>query len=62
MAEAEGGHRRRVEQRMHELKVPVPDPDSVRLPLWLRLQARIAPVDRLLAAREAAEDDARSCP
>jgi VIT1/CCC1 family predicted Fe2+/Mn2+ transporter len=29
----------------------------VRLPLWLRLQARIAPVDRLLAAREAAEDD-----
>ena len=32
-------------------------PASVRLPLWLRLQARIAPVDRLLAAREAAEDD-----
>jgi vacuolar iron transporter family protein len=35
----------------------VPDPHSVHLPLWLRLQARIAPVDRLLAAREAAEDD-----
>jgi VIT1/CCC1 family predicted Fe2+/Mn2+ transporter len=29
----------------------------VRLPLWQRLQARIAPVDRLLAAREAAEDE-----
>ena len=26
-------------------------------PLWLRLQAKIAPIDRLLAAREAAEDD-----
>ena len=27
------------------------------MPLWLRLQARVAPVDRLLAAREAAEDE-----
>jgi vacuolar iron transporter family protein len=35
----------------------VPDPSSVRLSPWLRLQARIAPIDRLLAAREAAEDD-----
>ena len=42
---------------MRELQIEVPDPSSVRLPLWLRLQARIAPVDRLLAAREAAEDD-----
>jgi VIT1/CCC1 family predicted Fe2+/Mn2+ transporter/rubrerythrin len=57
MAEAEGGHRRRLEQRMTELGIPVPDPSEVRLPLSLRLQARIAPVDRLLAAREAAEDD-----
>ncbi|MGB0096966.1 MAG: VIT1/CCC1 transporter family protein [Solirubrobacteraceae bacterium] len=57
MAEAESGHRQRLEQRMQELEIPVPDPASVRLPLWLRLQARIAPVDRLLAAREAAEDD-----
>jgi VIT1/CCC1 family predicted Fe2+/Mn2+ transporter len=56
MAEAESGHRRRIEQRMTELGIPIPDPGSVRLPLWLRLQARIAPVDRLLAAREAAED------
>ena len=35
----------------------MPAPDSVHIPLWLRLQARIAPVDRLLAARETAEDD-----
>ncbi len=57
MAEAEGGHRGRLEQRMTELGIEVPDPGSVKLPLTLRLQARIAPVDRLLAAREAAEDE-----
>ena len=57
MAEAESGHRRRLEARMQELGIDVPDPGTVRLPLWLRLQARIAPIDRLLAAREAAEDD-----
>ena len=57
MAEAESGHRRRLEARMHELEIEIPDPAGVRPPLWLRLQARIAPVDRLLAAREAAEDD-----
>jgi vacuolar iron transporter family protein len=57
MAEAEGGHRRRLEQRMTELGIPVPDPSTVKVPLLLRLQTRVAPVDRLLAAREAAEDD-----
>jgi VIT1/CCC1 family predicted Fe2+/Mn2+ transporter/rubrerythrin len=57
MSEAEGGHRRRLEQRMTELQISVPDPQAVKVPLWLRLQARVAPVDRLLAAREAAEDD-----
>ena len=30
---------------------------TVKVPVWLRLQARVAPIDRLLAAREAAEDD-----
>jgi VIT1/CCC1 family predicted Fe2+/Mn2+ transporter/rubrerythrin len=55
MAQAEEGHRRRLEARMIELGIPVPDPASVRLSPWLRLQARVAPVDRLLAAREAAE-------
>jgi vacuolar iron transporter family protein len=57
MARAESGHRRRLEGRMRELNIDVPDAASVRVPLWLRLQARIAPVDRLLAAREAAEDE-----
>ncbi len=57
MAEAESGHRQRLEARMHELGIELPDPTSVRLPLWLRLQTRIAPVGRLLAAREAAEDE-----
>jgi len=57
MAYAESGHRQRLEGRMRELNIDVPDAASVRVPLWLRLQARIAPVDRLLAAREAAEDE-----
>jgi VIT1/CCC1 family predicted Fe2+/Mn2+ transporter len=57
MAQAESGHRNRLEGRMRELGIEIPDPRSVRIPLWLRLQARIAPVDRLLAAREAAEDE-----
>ena len=42
---------------MSELAIEVPSSDSVRPSLWLRLQARIAPVDRLLAAREAAENE-----
>jgi VIT1/CCC1 family predicted Fe2+/Mn2+ transporter len=56
MAEAEGGHRRRLEARMKELGIEIPDPSTVRLSPWLRLQAKLAPIDRLLAAREAAED------
>jgi VIT1/CCC1 family predicted Fe2+/Mn2+ transporter/rubrerythrin len=57
LAVAESGHRERIERRLTELGVPIPDPSRVRLSRWARLQARIAPVDRLLAAREAAEDD-----
>jgi VIT1/CCC1 family predicted Fe2+/Mn2+ transporter len=57
MAEAESGHRRRLEERMTQLGIAIPDPAAVKVPLWLRLQARVAPVDRLLAAREAAEDE-----
>lgn len=57
IAQAESGHRRRLEGRMRELGVAVPDPSSVRLSRWARLQARLAPVERLLAAREAAEID-----
>jgi len=36
---------------MHELGVSVPDRASVRPGPWLRLQAGIAAIDRLLAAR-----------
>ena len=57
MAAAEGGHRARLEARLRELGIPVPDPSTVKLSRWLRLQARLAPLDRLLAAREAAETD-----
>ena len=57
MAQAENGHRARLEARMSELAIEIPPRDSVRPSLWLRLQARIAPVDRLLAAREAAENE-----
>jgi VIT1/CCC1 family predicted Fe2+/Mn2+ transporter len=41
---------------MKELGIEIPDPSTVRLSPWLQLQAKLAPVDRLLAAREAAED------
>ncbi|MGZ4463070.1 MAG: VIT1/CCC1 transporter family protein [Gaiellaceae bacterium] len=57
MADAESGHRHRLEQRMRELGVEVPAESSVRIPRWLRLQARFAPLERLLAAREAAESE-----
>jgi VIT1/CCC1 family predicted Fe2+/Mn2+ transporter/rubrerythrin len=57
MAAAEAGHRARIEARMSELGIPIPDPATVRLSRWERLQARLAPVDRLLAQREAAEDE-----
>jgi vacuolar iron transporter family protein len=57
LADAEAGHRRRLEQRMRELGIAVPDERSVRISPWLRLQARVAPIPRLLAAREAAETE-----
>jgi vacuolar iron transporter family protein len=57
IAQAEGGHRRRLEARMAELGIPVPDPANVKLSRWQRLQARLAPIERLLATREAAESD-----
>jgi VIT1/CCC1 family predicted Fe2+/Mn2+ transporter len=57
MADAEASHRARLESRMAELGIEVPAADGVRLSAWTRLQCRVAPIDRLLAAREAAEDD-----
>lgn len=57
MAQAEVGHRGRLEARMRELGMEVPPAQSVQLSPWMRLQARVAPVERLLAAREAAENE-----
>lgn len=57
IAEAEGTHRRRVEERLRELGQTIPDPATVGISGWLRLQARLAPTARVLAAMEAREDD-----
>src|SRR5664280_3883289 len=57
IAEGEGTHRRKLEARLTAMGVAIPDPATVRIPPWLRLQARVAPIDQLLRAREAAEDD-----
>jgi VIT1/CCC1 family predicted Fe2+/Mn2+ transporter len=57
IAAGETEHRSRIEHRLAQLGVQVPDPASVSISPWLKLQARLAPIDRLLQAREAAEDD-----
>jgi vacuolar iron transporter family protein len=57
MAEGERGHRERLEARLKELGAAVPDPASVRLPLWTRLQIRFAPAEKVLAWRESLEND-----
>src|SRR5437588_613590 len=57
LSAAEGKHRERIEARLRELNVNIPDPASVRLSPLARLQARLAPVGRVLAAREAAEQE-----
>ena len=57
LAAAEGKHRERLEARMRELGVAIPDPRSVRISRFARLQAKLAPIERVLAAREAAEQD-----
>jgi vacuolar iron transporter family protein len=57
LAEIERSHRTRLEQRMSELGITIPDERTVRLSRWRRLQARVAPVDRLLARQEAMERD-----
>jgi VIT1/CCC1 family predicted Fe2+/Mn2+ transporter/rubrerythrin len=56
MAEAEGKHRRRIEERLRELGRPVPDPGTVGISRWVKLQARLAPLPRMLARMEAAEE------
>jgi vacuolar iron transporter family protein len=57
MADGERGHRERIEARLRELGAAVPDPGSVRLPLWTRLQIRLAPTEKVLAWRESLEND-----
>ena len=60
LAEVERSHRDRLEQRMTALGIQIPDERIVRLSTWRRLQARLAPVDRLLARQEAMELDIAS--
>lgn len=57
IAAAEARHRAKVEDRLRELGVAVPDPSTVRLSAWMRLQARVAPTERLLAAMEVREEE-----
>lgn len=57
MADAERGHRARLEARLTELGAAVPDPASVRLPPWTRLQIALAPTEKVLAWRESLEND-----
>ena len=58
IAATESGHRSRLEQHMRARGIEPPSPETVKLSAWRRLQARIAPVSRLLAVAEAGEDDA----
>jgi VIT1/CCC1 family predicted Fe2+/Mn2+ transporter/rubrerythrin len=57
MAAGEKSHLERVEARMRELGIPIPDPATVRLSVWQRLQLRVAPIERVLANQEAMEKD-----
>jgi VIT1/CCC1 family predicted Fe2+/Mn2+ transporter/rubrerythrin len=57
LAAVEANHRARLEGRMRELGIAIPDERSVRLSAWRRLQARVAPVERLIARQEAMEQD-----
>ena len=55
IADGEARHRERIEKRLRELGRPIPDPSTVRVSPWLRLQARFAPVTRMLAHMESNE-------
>lgn len=55
IADGEARHRERIERRLKELGQPVPDQSTVRISPWLRLQARFAPVMRMLAHMESNE-------
>jgi vacuolar iron transporter family protein len=55
IADGEARHRERIEKRLRELGRPIPDPSTVRISPWLRMQARFAPVTRMLAHMESNE-------
>jgi len=57
LAEIETSHRSRLEARMLELDIAIPDERTVGLSAWRRLQVRLAPVERLLAQQEAMEQE-----
>ena len=57
IAAAEGSHRERIERRLRELGERIPDPSTVRLSPVRRLQARLAPVEMVIARMEAAEEE-----
>ena len=56
IADAEASHRERIEKRLRELGRPVPGPTSVKLSVLQRLQARLAPIEAVVARMEAAEE------
>jgi VIT1/CCC1 family predicted Fe2+/Mn2+ transporter/rubrerythrin len=56
IADAEASHRQRIEQRLRELGQPIPDPASVKLSVFERLQAQLAPVEMVMSRMEAAEE------
>ena len=56
IADAEASHRQRIEKRLRELGETVPDPSAVNLSVIQRLQARLAPVEMVIARMEAAEE------
>jgi VIT1/CCC1 family predicted Fe2+/Mn2+ transporter len=55
IAAGEARHRERIEVRLRELGQPIPDPSTVSISPWLHLQARFAPVMRMLAHMESNE-------
>jgi VIT1/CCC1 family predicted Fe2+/Mn2+ transporter/rubrerythrin len=57
IADAEGRHRERIEKRLRELGVAIPDPASVGISPWLRLQARVAPVMSVIRHMESGEKE-----
>ena len=56
IADAEASHRQRIEKRLRELGQTVPEPSAVNLSVIQRLQARLAPVETVIAHMEAAEE------